>query len=568
MARLGLIGGAQAKASGTTLTLVNSTGAILAAGTVLAVVVACDNRASVTPPTVTVSTLTGGGSWTQRGTPLSSGESTTAGTGVHVYLFTRTLATAVAAGAGLGDVTFSAAVVARVATISGWTAVAEPTGTVHSATIPGGGTLPTLSETLAVGDVAIAAVANESSVVPSSSTRTVAPGNAPADWSSAAAITTSGGSAATNVAASIWDVSASVAGTFTNQFTIANDGGGYSVILAAVSVASPQSGTLDAAGVLVNGGTDLAGTAVASSSFDVAPNVIAALDVTGTNLPPAQLGTLDAAALLAAALDTIGTPGATARTFDAAGVLAAAPDLGPPTIGPSSSTFDAPTVAAGAWDPTGSIVTSGTLDVAALVTAAPDPTATAVVSRSLDVAGAVVAAPDPSGSAAISRALDVAGVLSAALDVAGAPGAVSGALDVATAASSGLDLAAGVAGPAPQSSSFDVAILVGVAPDVTGSSSVSRSFDVAGAGAVVFDPVRVSSPVGGSLDLATAALAVLEPRLGAATAAAVLDFAALVLDAIDPTGAQLEAWLAEIVFGTARPRWEALPARTRQLEEV
>src|SRR6476469_6868673 len=118
---IGLVGSNNSKVSGTTLAITNTSGATIPAGTLLVLGFVIDNPASVTQPTIT---FTGNhaslGTWTNARSPVSSGVTTTAGSGIWGYAYYVYTSGTILSGAAITTINTSVAVVARAAVVEGF----------------------------------------------------------------------------------------------------------------------------------------------------------------------------------------------------------------------------------------------------------------------------------------------------------------------------------------------------------------------------------------------------------------------------------------------------------------
>lgn len=216
---LGLLGSGQSSTAGTTLPVVNTTGAIIPAGTLLILAGTWDNIASVTAPTITAS-ASGGGTWTARLAPLGSGVTTTAGSGIWHAVWTVLTTADIASGATITTLTSDQSAVKRVAVISG---LSGATNTLRATVVSGTSTAGTPSvvttgTALVAGDVVVGTIAGENSANPTADADTLN-----GSWSAVRALATSGGAANTNVTAGIQTKVVTATGAQTYNPVTAND---------------------------------------------------------------------------------------------------------------------------------------------------------------------------------------------------------------------------------------------------------------------------------------------------------------------------------------------------------
>lgn len=196
---LGVMGSAQSKAAGTTLAITNTTGAVIPAGTLLVLSYASDNLASTTAPTLSVSN-SGGVAWTRLFAPVGSGVTSTAGAGIWHCAWYALTTVDIATGATITTVT-TTSVVANAAVIRGFSGAGGTVrGTTVTAVATGGSPSAVSTGTaLVVGDLVVGTVGSE---IPAASL------NGDTDtlngaWDALTAFGSTGGNAATNVAAGI-----------------------------------------------------------------------------------------------------------------------------------------------------------------------------------------------------------------------------------------------------------------------------------------------------------------------------------------------------------------------------
>jgi len=261
--RLGLLGSAQDKVSGTTLAITNSSGATIPAGTLLAIAFTFDNHASVTATVTSLSNGAGGAAWTL--TPVNgSGASTTAGSGIWLRAGYVVTATAIAPSATITTITFANAVVAKAAVVTGYAgASATLRGTSGSGTGTGGSASATTSGTaLVAGDLVIGFIGAENTTI-TGDTDTIF-----GTWSTMVSIATSGGSGATNALAGIQDKIVNATGSQT--FNPIGGGADCAAQVISLQPAPPPAITLAAYGFYADGTESGAATLAAQ---DTAPSV-------------------------------------------------------------------------------------------------------------------------------------------------------------------------------------------------------------------------------------------------------------------------------------------------------
>ena len=160
---LGLVGSGSATTAGTTITVTNTSGAAIPAGTLIHIVGCWDNINSVTAPAVTCSAVGGATATASHGTAVGSGVTTTAGSGIWHQCW-RVLTTAsIAAGATIATLTSNQSAVKRAASARGWgAATATLRGTVATAvSTTGAPSVVTAGTALVAGDLVVGSVSFE-----------------------------------------------------------------------------------------------------------------------------------------------------------------------------------------------------------------------------------------------------------------------------------------------------------------------------------------------------------------------------------------------------------------------
>lgn len=193
---LGLIGTGSSKTAATTLAVVNTTGAVILAGTLIHITGTWDNIASVTAPTITCSTVGGGTAIANHATAIGSGVTTTAGSGIWHQCF-RVLTTAdIAIGGTIATLTSNQSAVARAAHAQGWSGCDTTLrGTVTTGvSTTGSPTVTTTGTALVAGDLVIGSVSFENSAQMTGDADTLN-----GTWSAIVGTFTAGSTAATNV---------------------------------------------------------------------------------------------------------------------------------------------------------------------------------------------------------------------------------------------------------------------------------------------------------------------------------------------------------------------------------
>ena len=193
---LGLLGSGSATTAGTTITVTNTSGAAIPAGTLLHIVGCWDNTATVTAPTVTCSTVGGATATANHATAVGSGVTTTAGSGIWHQCW-RVLTTAsIAAGATIATLTSNQSAVKRAASARGWgAATATLRGTVATgASTTGAPSVATAGTALVAGDLVIGSVSFENNAQMTSDADTLN-----GSWAAIVGTFTTGGAADTNV---------------------------------------------------------------------------------------------------------------------------------------------------------------------------------------------------------------------------------------------------------------------------------------------------------------------------------------------------------------------------------
>jgi hypothetical protein len=192
---LGLMGSSQTKTAGTTLEITNTSGSPIPVGTLLVLSMAQDNAATTASPSNSLST--GAGTWTQAGSPVGSGVTTTAGAGIWQHSWYVLTTSEIAINGTITTVT-TPSVAARAAVVVGLSGAAPILrGTVVTGTSTGG-TPAATSGNPTLGDVVIGCIGGENNSVPTGDADTL-----DGSWSSIEGINTSGSSAATNVCTGI-----------------------------------------------------------------------------------------------------------------------------------------------------------------------------------------------------------------------------------------------------------------------------------------------------------------------------------------------------------------------------
>lgn len=193
---LGELGEGSATTAGTTLAVVNTTGATIAAGTMIHIIGTWDNIASVTAPTITCSTVGGGTATANHATAIGSGVTTTAGSGVWHQCFRVLTTSTIASGATIATLTSNQSAVKRVAIAEGYSgATSTLRNTVVTATSTGGTASASAAGTpLVADDIVIGSISGENNAIPSADIDTSS-----GTWSSMSGLATTGGQAATNV---------------------------------------------------------------------------------------------------------------------------------------------------------------------------------------------------------------------------------------------------------------------------------------------------------------------------------------------------------------------------------
>lgn len=236
--RLGKLGEAQNKVSGTTLAVPNTSGAIIPAGTTLYLALTFDNHASATAATVSLSNA-GGAAWANGAGPIGSGITTSAGAGIWQRTFYVKTTAAIAVGATITTITFGSAVVGKAAVITGYSGV-EATlrgNIVTGVSTAGTPSVVTAGTALVAGDIVIGAISGENSAVPTGDADSLN-----GSWSAIATVVTTGGGAAnTHDAAGIQDKIVTATGAQTFNATTANDS--VASVLALVPTPPPTAPT-------------------------------------------------------------------------------------------------------------------------------------------------------------------------------------------------------------------------------------------------------------------------------------------------------------------------------------
>lgn len=196
---LGLLGSAIGKAAGTTLDIQYLGTNPLPAGTFLVLAVTLDNPASVTAPTLSLTNVSGGATWTRSfATAVGSGVTTTAGSGIwHQTWYVKTTADIVFG--NLFATVNTTSVVAKAAVICGWSGVST---TVRSAAVTAtsttGAPTATAGSVPAVGDLIVGTIGGETPAIPTGASNAT-----DGTWDAIQGTNTTGGSAATNVCVGI-----------------------------------------------------------------------------------------------------------------------------------------------------------------------------------------------------------------------------------------------------------------------------------------------------------------------------------------------------------------------------
>jgi len=195
--QLGRIGSGTATSAGTTLAIVNTTGAVIPAGTLIQVSGAWDN-VSATAPALSCSTIGGASAGTAIHSTGQSGITSSAGAGIFHQCWRAVTVSDIASGATIATLTSNQSAVKRAGVAFGF---AGATATMRNAaattgsntggalTIVTPGTLPVQ------GDVVVFIGAWENNAIGGADTDTTG-----GSWSSPLGINTTGGSANTNVA--------------------------------------------------------------------------------------------------------------------------------------------------------------------------------------------------------------------------------------------------------------------------------------------------------------------------------------------------------------------------------
>jgi len=236
----GLLGTGSATSAGTTITVTNTTGAIIPAGTFIHITGCWDNINSVTAPTVTSSTVGGGTATANHATAIGSGVTTTAGSGIWHQCFRVLTTSDIASGATIATLTSNQSAVKRAAHAEGWDfATTTLRGTVATGTSTTGS--PSVASTgtaLVAGDLVIGSVSFENNAQMTQDADTLN-----GAWPPIIGTFTTGGAAATNVgtASQFKNVTATGAQTFNPTGGVADSVACIYSVVPAVVVARPRN---------------------------------------------------------------------------------------------------------------------------------------------------------------------------------------------------------------------------------------------------------------------------------------------------------------------------------------
>jgi hypothetical protein len=307
---LGRLGFNSATTAAATLAVTNSSGKIIPAGTFLHVTGTWDNTTTVTAPTITCSTLGGTTATANHATPVGSGVTTTAGTGVWHTCFSAVTTTNIAVGATICTLTSNQSV-RRAAHVHGWSGVnATPRGALATATSAvGTPSAVTAGTALEVGDLVVASVSVESNTQAAADSDTFN-----GSWGTAVGTQTASGLADTNVGTQSQGKIVTATGTQTYDpvsatasdtvacvysVTTVESGGGVKKGTAALTAASTLTATV-LAGVTHDASADLTGTATLTATAVREPQSAADLTATSTLTVTGLRTALPAATLTAA----------------------------------------------------------------------------------------------------------------------------------------------------------------------------------------------------------------------------------------------------------------------------